>query len=46
MPKPPSRPPAIAYNGDFGWLAMASLVCIPLLIFVRMPSGDRIKNEP
>ena len=37
---------AIAYNGDFGWLAMASLVCIPLLIFVRMPSGNRIKNEP
>ena len=34
---------AIAYNGDFGWLAMASLVCIPLLIFVRMPPGDRIK---
>ena len=37
---------AIAYNGDFGWLAMASLMCIPLLMFVRMPSGNRIKNEP
>ena len=37
---------AIAYNGDFGWLAMASLMCIPLLFFVRMPSGDRIENEP
>ena len=37
---------AIAYNGDFGWLAIASLMCMPLLMFVRMPSGDRIKNEP
>ena len=37
---------AIAYNGDFGWLAMAGIVCIPLLMFVRMPSGNRIKNEP
>ena len=37
---------AIAYGGDFGWLAIAALVCIPLLFFVRMPSGDRIKNKP
>ena len=39
------RAAAIAYIGDFGWLVLASLVCILLLIFVRMPSGDRIKNE-
>ena len=37
---------AIAYNGDFGWLVIASLVCIPLLIFVRMPSGDGLADKP
>jgi len=29
---------SVAYNDDFLWLAVVSLLCIPILCFVRMPS--------
>ena len=32
---------AVAYNDDFMWLAVASLVCIPILALTRMPKSDQ-----
>ena len=32
---------AVAYNDDFLWLAIASLVCIPIIALSRMPKSGR-----
>ena len=29
---------AVAYNDDFLWLAVASLLCLPVLALIRMPA--------
>ena len=30
---------AVAYNDDFLWLAITSLVCIPIISLTRMPKS-------